>query len=195
MPNPSSRIRVFAGIPLNAACEHAAVGLVRSLRAENGPLAGARLSCPARERLHLTLKFCGDVDEDHVPAMLKALRNISWNAFTLRLGGAGVFPGLPRPRVFWAGVQQGAKQLTALAGKVDQGLRVLGVEPERRSYHPHLTLCRVREARDADWQEALVRAQEAQWPELPIERIVLWQSTLQPAGPEYRVLGEALAEI
>lgn len=193
MSNSESTMRVFAGIPLDSRNAAKAVELVGQLRAASGPLHGARLSCPGSERLHLTLKFCGDVSEQRIPDMLSALQNLAWDPFELQFGGAGVFPQPSRPRVFWAGVRRGAEELTRLAQQVNTALVPLGLQSDQRPYHPHLTLCRVRDTRQARWDQAIEMAEAWQWPRMAVSRLVLWQSILQSHGPEYRSLGESLA--
>ena len=59
--------------------------------------------------------------------------------------GLGWFPNPRRPRVFWAGIE-GGESLRDLARATEHALAQLGVPVEERSYSPHLTLARIREA-------------------------------------------------
>jgi RNA 2',3'-cyclic 3'-phosphodiesterase len=90
---------------------------------------------------HLTVQFLGVVDDDDTltTAVGEAVTRVA--PFTVRLAGAGAFPAPRRATVAWIGVED-ATALTALAKVVDTATATLGYEPERRPYHPHLTVGR-----------------------------------------------------
>ena len=97
-----------------------------------------------RERYHLTLQFLGPVRElaPVVDGLSAAVGDRA--AFPFRLGGAGAFPKPGRARVVWMGAAVGGPDLVGLAGAVAGGLRPLGYEPDRKEFHPHLTLARLK---------------------------------------------------
>lgn len=182
-------LRTFVGVPLSGECGRAAAALLRALRGPQGPLQGARVSCPDAGRLHLTLKFLGDTPSDRVPELCEALGTVPLAPFVLALAGAGFFPDSGRPRVFWAGIRSGADELAALARAVDRALAPLGFAPESRPFRPHLTLCRVRDPGRADWNAVRERAAVFVWPEMRVTNFVFWKSVLGPGGPVYGPLG------
>ncbi|HEX5406836.1 MAG TPA: RNA 2',3'-cyclic phosphodiesterase [Pseudonocardiaceae bacterium] len=83
------------------------------------------------ERWHITLGFFGDGDDPVNRTKWLRRRTEGRPAPTLRLVGAGTFPG-----VLWAGVSTGDDRLLA------QLARAAGAG--RRNYTPHLTLARWR---------------------------------------------------
>jgi 2'-5' RNA ligase len=93
------------------------------------------------ESLHVTLKFIGESNDARVQQVKDALARIRAVPFTVEFKDVGFFPNHKSGRVFWAGVHGGA-ELPQLASQVDQELETLGIEREKRDYHPHLTLAR-----------------------------------------------------
>lgn len=143
----------------------------------------------ARDNVHLTLKFLGNVEtarlDDVERALAVAASGQSW--FELTVHGLGAFPSRTRPRVLWAGVAAGGTELTALAARVDEALAALGFPRETRPFAAHATLGRVREPRaqpglagGLDHHEAFGRQ--------PVTRISLVRSELSPRGARYTEL-------
>ena len=95
------------------------------------------------EKIHLTLKFLGDVAEDGVAQALEPISD-RHEPFEVETSGFGAFPSEKRARILWAGVGVGSGPLRALSRDVDDLLEPAGFEREGRPYVPHLTLGRVR---------------------------------------------------
>jgi len=93
------------------------------------------------EGLHITLKFVGHVSDERVEQIKTALASIKAAPFAVRFEGIGFFPNPKAARTFWAGVD-GGNELTRLASAIDAAMEKLGIEPETKPYHPHLTLAR-----------------------------------------------------
>ena len=140
-----------------------------------------------RERYHLTLQFLGPVQEvgPVVAGLAGAVRER--DAFSFRLGGAGAFPKPGRARIVWMGAAVGGSDLVRLAGAVAAGLRPVGYEPDRKEFHPHLTLARLKVPDNvADVLAAI--GPEAVGEAFTVGEIVLYQSRLSSKGPTYTVL-------
>ena len=95
-----------------------------------------------RNQWHLTVQFLGAVGDDDTltTALSDALTGVV--PFPVRLAGAGAFPAPGRATVAWIGVED-ATALDTLATIVHTTTAALGYEPERRPYHPHLTVGRL----------------------------------------------------
>ncbi|MGA8271417.1 MAG: RNA 2',3'-cyclic phosphodiesterase [Candidatus Sulfotelmatobacter sp.] len=93
------------------------------------------------ESLHVTLKFIGERSADDAENITRALGTIAAEAFEMNIRGYGFFPGARAARVFWVGIEAGAK-LTSLAAAVDEKLAALNIPKEEHSYNAHLTLAR-----------------------------------------------------
>jgi 2'-5' RNA ligase len=96
---------------------------------------------------HLTLKFLGETGEEQLPAIEEAAERVASSAdeeFCLTLDEFGAFPSLSSPRVIFYSVGEGQGRLVTLAGDLDREMSSLGFRREKRRYHPHLTIARIR---------------------------------------------------
>jgi 2'-5' RNA ligase len=111
------------------------------------------------EQWHLTLVFCGDVEERRVPELSERLGRAAarTSPFPVRLAGVGTFPNqAARARVLWTGLTGDTTSLSRLAERCSAAARRTGIEVEDRPFRPHLTLARAR--RDvADAREVVSR--------------------------------------
>jgi len=145
----------------------------------------------AAGNLHLTLKFLGAVPETRIESIAGALRDagLAGRPFEARIRGLGAFPSTGRPRVVWAGVTDGASQMTELARRVDIALAALGFAPEERPFSPHVTLGRVRRPeRNPALADALERASGREYGLLQVQSAALMRSQLGPRGARYSEL-------
>jgi 2'-5' RNA ligase len=99
-----------------------------------------------QEKLHLTLKFLGNVAEEDLSRVKQALEQLRGRhePFEVETSGFGAFPSERKARILWAGVGEGSGPLRAVAQSVDDLLAPAGFGRERRPYVPHLTLGRAR---------------------------------------------------
>ncbi len=105
-------------------------------------LAGLKSAAPEikyAENAHLTLRFIGNSDARL--AIAQTLCEVKAEPFELRLAGAGLF----RRAILWAGVAE-SSALGDLKSQIDSCLAELGIHKENRSYHPHITLSRLKQA-------------------------------------------------
>lgn len=96
-----------------------------------------------REQLHCTLRFIGDVPEPLSHDIAAGLRQITGLPFYINLAGVGHFPPRRTPRILWAGIRP-CSDLSRLQKKIESVVRRAGCRPETRSFHPHITLARLR---------------------------------------------------
>ncbi len=149
----------------------------------------AAVAWVAPANLHVTLKFLGQIDEARAPAVADALRSASarHRAFDLALRGLGAFPSPTRPRVLWAGLEDDAGALAALAAAIDACCGELGFPRETRPFAAHVTLGRVREpTRRPQLGEALARPVD--FGRVAVARVSLMRSELSPRGARYSEL-------
>jgi 2'-5' RNA ligase len=98
---------------------------------------------------------------------------------TLRFAAAGAFPSAGRASVLWLGLRGGGATLSRLAASLAAGAHRAGArEPERRPFHPHLTLGRSRTGLDLrELVESLASFEGTPW---PADRVHLVRSHLGP---------------
>jgi RNA 2',3'-cyclic 3'-phosphodiesterase len=104
------------------------------------------VSWVAEPKIHLTLKFIGEVSEDRIEPLALAMAEIARThaAPVVHLATVGAFPNFRRPRVIWMGIEQ-EPRLELLHHDVELACDRLGHELDGRPYRPHLTLARVRQ--------------------------------------------------
>src|SRR5918995_626764 len=127
----------------------------------------------ADENLHLTLRFIGEVERPLADDLAPAFSRISSAPFDLRISGVGMFEQR-NGGALWAGVQP-KEPVTSLAAKVERACVAAGLEPERRAFHPHVTLARWsrREAKAA--QAFLERNRALATEPFAVDRFILYE--------------------
>ena len=150
------------------------------------------------EAFHITLKFLGEAPQAKLErtwgVVSAEIRKML--SFTINFRGVGAFPNLKRPRVIWAGVEEGKAELVARARQTEQVCAACGFEPDNRPYQAHVTLGRVREpAPDPQLAARLEELSETAFGEARVDRVLLMKSELTRKGAIYTVLGEAKGEI
>lgn len=132
--------------------------------------------------------------EDRIGAIVGALSTSASDLppFEARIRGLGAFPSTTKPRVIWAGVHDGAAEMTTLAGRLDAVLAALGFAREARPFSPHVTLGRVRQPRrDPALAEALAGAVAREFGRMRVPGAFLMRSELGPRGARYTELAKA----
>ncbi|HEY3158648.1 MAG TPA: RNA 2',3'-cyclic phosphodiesterase [Vicinamibacterales bacterium] len=183
-------MRLFVAAEIGEALATTVAELSRELQRRAGETARhAKVTWVPADRLHLTVRFIGEVDDARAAAIREALEpplNIA--PFDLTLAGAGAFPKGGAPRVLWVGVVSGQDQLIAAERAISAGLARLGIPEEERPYRPHLTLARVREAAGLRTARLLEGLTDRTLGTVRIDAITLFQSKLSPKGPTYTPL-------
>ena len=113
-----------------------------------------------RSRYHLTLKFIGDVPGQFQEDIEAAIDPIRVKPFLLPIEGFGSFPPMGKAHAVWAGVSSAHPHLFQLHKRIDDALFGIGIEPEKRIYHPHITLARVNHAADETVRQYIKRHQD-----------------------------------
>jgi 2'-5' RNA ligase len=146
-----------------------------------------------REQLHITLKFLGDITPEQMLGLDTNLSRIGGvRPFDVALSGAGAFPDMAGASVLWLGISGGGERLSKLASFVDKAAAAVGCEPERRGFHPHLTIARARDRRAPGGlpdllASALAKAPSPSW---TCASFTLMRSVLAPGGAVYTPLGK-----
>lgn len=97
------------------------------------------------ENLHVTLHFLGDTAAEELAAIESALQAAATaEPFHCRLAHVGCFPHPKKPRVLWAGFDEGSEELTALAEKVSSALVSAGCPAPDKPFRAHVTIGYIR---------------------------------------------------
>ena len=141
--------------------------------------------------IHLTLKFLGNVDWDNLEKVKAILKKTSilFKPFKINLSAVGVFPKVDSPRVIWTGIDKGKNEIIKIASLLDEELKKIAIPSEDREFTPHLTLGRVRSAKNKDRLKNYLGSLKLDFRAIQeVKEIILFQSKLNPAGPAYVVL-------
>lgn len=182
-----SRIRTFIAVQTPVTTR-----LRKLLSKLNRLNAGAGGTPIREEQLHITLKFLGDVPFEQIPAISNVMSDCAGQVTCceLELHGLGAFPHARRPSVVWLGVRQG-EPLIRLAEQLETRLLPLGFAPERRPFHPHVTLLRFRSRPPDVVFQLLEQEIETEFGRVPVDSVTLFQSELLKEGARHTVLATA----
>jgi 2'-5' RNA ligase len=135
------------------------------------------------EQLHLTLRFIGEVQRPLADDITFALSRLRSEPFELGVVGVGLFERR-NGGALWAGVQPKAP-VAALAAKVERACVAAGLAPERRAFHPHITLARFNRHSAKPAQVFLERNRALASPPFMVTSFILYESHLSRHGPHY----------
>jgi len=154
---------------------------------------GASVKWEPAEKLHATVKFLGNTDEELVGRIVESLNRIciEHGPISLMYSGLGCFPPGRGARVIWIGMKEPTGALQQLARSVEDAMEGLGFEREQRPFTPHLTIGRVKGEKRID---PLLRELETvtfDTEAVAIRELTLVRSVLKPGGSEYTILKSA----
>lgn len=143
--------------------------------------------------MHLTLKFIGEITEKKASDIRSILMDLSLRhgRFPLKLVGTGTFPPRSRhPRIIWVGIAKNQK-LISVQNEIESLLEKVSISREKRKYHPHLTLGRIKSNHNiAPVLEELAENKDTEFGTIEVEEITFFKSTLKPTGAEYDALSK-----
>ena len=179
-------MRLFVGATLGDQVRAAGASAAGELQRRLDPRVRAVWVSP--EKMHLTVRFIGHVDESGVARVLRALEApLPVAPFEVVLGAAGAFPSSGAPRVAWIGLREGLSPLRAMHDECNRRLERIGVESEDRPFNAHLTLARFKDVprdlvRPTRETLAALRVPAAH---CRIDHATILQSRLSPKGSTY----------
>lgn len=179
------RIRMFIAIELPSDIQQRIATVVLDAAS-----VGSRVKWVETNNLHLTLKFLGGVEETMLSDVQNALTDVATQSqqFTMVMRGVGGFPNFKRPRVLWVGVDA-PQALLDLQSRIENAFQQLGFERERRAFHPHITIGRVKAPQGISAVvQRLSKYENEMFGELHVQQITLMRSDLTPQGPIYTPL-------
>jgi len=145
---------------------------------------GPELGWVGDDNLHLTLRFIGEVERPLANDIADSLARIGFPEFRLQIRGVGRFDRR-NGGALWAGIEP-RKPVTDLAAKVDRVCVEVGLEPERRAFHPHITLARWRRTGREAASAFEMRNAALSSPEFAVDRFTLFESHLSRHGAHYQ---------
>ena len=179
-------IRTFVAIDLPSAVQEALDRFEKELQPAKAPISWVK-----PERIHLTLKFLGDVAPERIAEIQKGLEKVAAVAspFQLQPSGCGAFPSVKQMRIIWVGLKGDGGALDKVQQGVEEAMVELGFKREDRPFRPHLTVGRVRGRQHLrSLQELLIARQAFEAEAFDVTELVLYKSELRPEGARYTPL-------
>ncbi len=139
-------MRLFIAIELPDAWRAAADAARAALLAQPTlpPVSPLALRWVAPARLHVTLRFLGDVHAATLDPLIAALvERVPPIDAALSLAPAGLFGGPAGAHTVWLGVRDDEAALAALVARIEDAVSAAGLPPDPRPLRAHLTLARV----------------------------------------------------
>lgn len=109
-------------------------------------VSGAKWSAP--DKLHITIGYFGDVDNDRAEDLDRELAKLRLTGFDLSLKGVNHF-GSSEPHALWAGVSPHSS-LMRLHEHCKTAARRAGLPMEKRKFTPHVTLAYLKKTASID---------------------------------------------
>jgi 2'-5' RNA ligase len=145
------------------------------------------------EKIHLTLKFFGNIEESKIEPIVKSIEGSiqATPPFSLKAKGMGAFPYLKNPRVIWMGLTDGKEKVISLQQRLEGLLEKIGFQAEDRPFQPHLTLGRVKTSRGREeLGRGIEKYREEEFGDFHVGTVLFFKSDLRPSGPVYTILRE-----
>ncbi|HEV2705393.1 MAG TPA: RNA 2',3'-cyclic phosphodiesterase [Pyrinomonadaceae bacterium] len=180
----AARWRVFFAVELPRSVRESAGEHLSHLRARAPQV---RASWERPEKMHVTLKFVGEVALQRIEELKRAAGEAvaDVSPFELKIEGTGAFPPRGEPRVLWLGVTDASGELSRLQARLEEACAREGFKREQRAYRPHLTVARLRSPTGTRTLAALHRESAFETEPFTVSELVLVRSQLSPAGSVY----------
>lgn len=140
------------------------------------------------EKMHLTLQFFEDINQQQIRKVEKSLRNIEIDPFKAEIKGVGAFPSEDYIRVVWAGMKSHE------VFDLQKQAKVHDVPSENHDeFKPHVTFLRVDDVsgkRKEKLKKSIQEFKEYSFGTVEVNSVKVFESELKPSGSEYTVLSE-----
>lgn len=182
-----SVVRCFVAIELPKSLHQ---GLQKASSTLQNLLEGNPIRWVEVNKVHITIKFLGDVAEKNIPGIAELIQAETKKnkVFDISVGGFGAFPSLSKPRVLWVGIESG-EEFHHLQQRINGEISRLGYPADNRKFDPHLTLGRIsRNVRKNELQQikAVVSGHRIGFiGAARITEVGLFKSVLKPGGAVY----------
>jgi 2'-5' RNA ligase len=136
------------------------------------------------EKLHLTLKFIGEVNEDLLNPVIDEIKFVeNYKRFNCNLTKFGFFFFENKPKILWLGVNLN-KEIFNLTESLNKKLEKFSITPDKKNFTPHLTLKRFKRHEEI---KLINKNYEIIIPEVKFEatEIALIKSELMHSGSKY----------
>jgi 2'-5' RNA ligase len=185
-------MRVFVGIGFTKEAQNGVMKVLKMLEKKHWLVKWEPI-----EKLHITLVYLGDIDEEQLSNVIEAVKIASKQVteFTISFKGLGSFPTLLLPLVVWLGLKGDLKSLALLKKEIQKALRSANFPFDEKPFRPHVTLGRVEKSARRkirlEMGKEIGKLREMDIPQkLRVDGLCVFESVVGKAGPEYKILDE-----
>ena len=139
-------------------------------------------------KLHVTLKFLGETEKEKTAEVKAVLENFveNKNPLELKINRFGFFKRNGKPQILWAGFERN-DAFEEYFSELDERLEKIGFEKEKRKFHPHVTLKRLKGNEDEIIIEKFLTLRFEPF-EFIADTVTLFKSELKPNGAIYKAV-------
>lgn len=180
--------RIFVAIDISEDARRVTEKYISELKTE---FSNVKVGWEKAEKLHLTLKFLGDLNEIQIGSLFEIVQNISKSNSNLkfRIAKTGAFPASRNARVLWLGVDGDVEKLQEINSILENECEKFGFKKNKK-FKPHLTIGRIRELCGSQTLVEKHLENKIEPIEFEVSSIVIYESELQPTGSIYRKVKE-----
>lgn len=139
------------------------------------------------DKIHLTLKFIGEIEEKLVDPVISELEFIrDYRKFNCSLTRFGFFFKNKEPKILWVGLSI-TDTVFSLVKELNAKLEKFGIQQEKKEFKAHLTLMRIKRHVDKNFIKSY---EDFSIPGIQFTagEIILFKSELMSAGSKYTEL-------
>jgi 2'-5' RNA ligase len=181
--------RIFAAVDISNEAKDKISEYIKNLKSEFSDL---RVGWEKTEKIHLTLKFLGNIDDSDLQKLNDAAMETAGQIpkFNLQTTATGAFPSRKKARVLWLGIKDKKGTLQKLSEGFEINCAKHGFAKDTRSFKAHLTIARLREpgkSKELIEKHLETKIEPAQF---EVSEIVIYESHLQKTGSIYSVVSK-----
>lgn len=141
------------------------------------------------DNIHITLKFLGDTRDEDIGKIIHAVSSAAsgHNSFDYSLEEKiGAFPNTGKAKIAFIGINRGSNKISSLYQSLEDNLSSIGIKKEKRGFHPHITLARIRKPVDIGsikWDPVNMLGNEPE-----AESLAIFESILGSGGARYIII-------
>jgi len=138
------------------------------------------------DKIHLTLKFIGDTKEELLNEIIKKISFMNeYKKFVCGLDKFDFFYRNGRPSIFFLKLHM-EERINELVNRLNDELVSLGIPLEKKEFHAHVTLLRIKGHEELDPLKKMTEIELKT--KFIADEITLYQSRLLPHGSTYKEL-------
>lgn len=172
--------RLFVAIPMPELILSNIFNLINSLSDKQTGMRWEK-----KEKIHLTLKFIGEVPNEIVPLIVEQISFLNhFEKIKFSLTEFNFFPNGYNPKILYIGLSNN-EIINQIAFELDQRLFEIGIEKSEKRFKPHLTILRIKKPASHSFINSF-RSLNISSLNFIANEVSLYESKLKPDGSHYK---------